>query len=218
MFVLETTRDKGCRQVTRIRAICLDFGNVLVPFDYNRLWQGLSRHSSLSEEEMAQRFRESDLPILYESGKMSSQSFHREMSSLFKITLPYEGFCDAWSSIFDRDSTVDLSFLSSLARGYVLVLVSNTNDIHFDFMQQQYPVLRAFHHFALSYQVGVTKPGKDIYTAALNMAHVDAKEAFYADDIETYVDAALDLGFRAAQVRTKEELVEAMSRNGITPP
>jgi glucose-1-phosphatase len=218
VFVLETTRERGCQQATRIRAICLDFGNVLVPFDYDRLWQGLSQHSSLSEAEMAQRFRESDLPILYESGKMSSQSFYKEMSSLFKITLPYKGFCDAWSSIFDRDSTVDLSFLSSLARDYVLVLVSNTNEIHFDFMQQQYPVLRAFHHFVLSYQVGVTKPGKEFYAAVLNMAQVYAKEAFYADDIESYVDAALELGFRAAQVRTKEELVGAMSRNGITPP
>ncbi len=191
---------------------------MLVPFDYNRLWRGLAQYSALSEQEMAQCFQESQLPMLYESGKLSSESFYREMSSLFKITLPYQSFCAAWSSIFDHDSTVDLPFLSSLARDYVLVLVSNTNEIHFDFMQQHYPVLRAFHHFALSYRVGVTKPGKEIYVAALNMAHVDANEAFYADDIKSYVDAALGLGFRAAQVKNKEELVGAMSRNGITPP
>ncbi len=191
---------------------------MLVPFDYHRLWRSLAQYSALSEPEMAQRFQESDLPILYESGKLSSESFFREMSLLFKITLPYQRFCEAWSSIFDLDSIIDLPFLSSLARDYVLVLVSNTNEIHFDFMQQHYPVLRAFHHFALSFRVGVPKPGKQIYIAALNMALVEASEAFYADDIKSYVDAALELGFRANQVRNKEELIGAMSRNGITPP
>jgi glucose-1-phosphatase len=208
----------GGRKDARIRAICLDFGNVLVPFDYNRLWRGLSRYSALSEPELARRFQESDLSILYESGKMSSEHFYSEMSSLFKATLSYEGFCDKWSSVFDHDSTVDLAYLSSLARDYVLVLVSNTNEIHFAFMRRQFPILRAFHHFALSYRVGVTKPDKEIYIAALSLANVNADEAFYADDIQSYVDAARALGFRAAQVRTKEELVGAMSRNGITPP
>jgi putative hydrolase of the HAD superfamily len=191
---------------------------VLVPFDYQRLWRGLAQYSVLSEPEMAQRFQESELPTHYESGKLSSESFYREMSLLLKIRLPYQRFCEAWSSIFDPDSTIDLPFLSSLARDYVLVLVSNTNEIHFDFMQQHYPVLRAFHHFALSFRVGVTKPGKQIYIAALNMALVDASEAFYADDIKSYVDAAFELGFRANQVRNKEDLIGAMLRNGITPP
>lgn len=167
---------------------------------------------------MAQRFQKSDLPILYESGKLSSEGFYREMSSLFKITVPYQSFCATWSSIFDLESIVDLPFLSSLARDYVLVLVSNTNEIHFDFIQRHYPVLRAFHHFALSFRAGVTKPAREIYVAALNMARVDASETFYADDIKSYVDAALELGIRANQVRSKEELVAAMSRNGITPP
>ncbi|HKT12689.1 MAG TPA: HAD hydrolase-like protein [Terriglobia bacterium] len=167
---------------------------------------------------MARRFQESTLSTLYESGKLSSGSFYREMSSLLKITLPYQSFCAEWSSIFDLDSTVDLPFLSSLARDYVLVLVSNTNEIHFDFMQQQYPVLRAFHRFALSFQVGAAKPAREIYSAALKMAQVDASEVFYADDIKSYVDAALDLGFRAAQVRNKDELVGAMSCRGIRLP
>lgn len=196
----------------------MDFGNVLVPFDYKRLWRGLVQYSVLSELEMAQRFQESELLMLYESGNLSSESFYREMSSLLKITLSYQSFCAEWSSIFDLDSAIDLPFLSSLARNYVLVLVSNTNEIHFDFMQQQYSVLRAFHHFALSFRVGVTKPGMEIYHVALNMAMVDPNEAFYADDIKSYVGAALELGFRSAQVRNKEELMSAMSSNGITLP
>jgi glucose-1-phosphatase len=218
VFALRPTLERGDGQDPRIRAICLDFGNVLVPFDYKRLWRGLVPYSALPETEMARRFQESRLSTLYETGKLSSESFYREMSSLLKITLSYQGFCAEWSSIFDLDSTVDLPFLSSLARDYVLVLVSNTNEIHFDFMRRQYSVLRAFHHFALSFRVGVTKPGREIYVAALNMALVDAGEAFYADDIRSYVDAALELGFRAAQVRNKGELVGAMSHSGITLP
>jgi FMN phosphatase YigB (HAD superfamily) len=218
VLVLESTRDPRSPQDARIRAICLDFGNVLVPFDYNRLWHGLSQHSTLSESEMAQHFSESDLPGLYESGKMSSRQFYREMCALFKIKMSYEEFCGEWSSIFDRSSTVELPFLSLLARHYVLVLLSNTNEIHFAFMREQYSILQAFHYYALSYQIGVTKPGKEIYAAALDFAHVSANEAFYADDMKDYVNAALGLGFRAVQVSTKDELVGAMTLNGIKAP
>ncbi len=167
---------------------------------------------------MAEHFNESNLLLKYESGRMSSQCFYRETCSLCEIELPYEDFCRAWSSVFDHDSTVDLSFLSFLARNYTLVLLSNTNEIHFAFMRGQYPILRAFHHFALSFQIGVMKPGKDIYLAALNLAHVNACEAFYADDMKSYVDTALALGFTAACVSTKDGLIEAMLLNGITPP
>lgn len=211
------TQESETRGDPPIRAVCLDFGNVLVAFDYARLWRRISRYSSLAETEMARRFEQSDLPRVYESGKMSSKRFHREMCSLLHARLSYEEFCDAWSSIFEKKSIVGLSFLSSLAKRYVLVLLSNTNEIHFAFIRQHFPILRVFHHFALSYQVGATKPSRKIYLAALRMAQVNPSEAFYADDIEGYVDAARALGFRAAHVSGKNELVDAMSVNGVVP-
>ncbi len=218
MFLAASTGDQRSQADPRIRAICFDFGNVLVSFDYNRLWENLSSQSTISESEIARRFSESELPRLYESGKISSQRFYREMCSLLKVRLSYEDFCRAWSSIFDASARVDHSFMSSLAKDYILVLLSNTNDIHFTFMRQHFRILREIHHFALSYQVGVTKPGREIYLAALNLAQVNPNEAFYADDIKSYVEAGRALGLRAAQVRTRDELVGAMSLCGITPP
>ncbi len=53
--------------------------------------------------------------------------------------------------------------VTRLAKGYPLFLLSNTNALHFEYIQENYPVLKHFSHFILSYKVGSRKPEKGIY-------------------------------------------------------
>ena len=44
------------------------------------------------------------------------------------------------------------------AEGSRLVLISNTNECHFDYALSHFAVLKLFDHFILSYEVGACKP------------------------------------------------------------
>lgn len=201
-----------------IRALFLDLGNVLLHFDLRRFFQKLLPFSPLSLEEIARRFAESPLAPLYESGKISSQEFRSDIRRLFEAEGGEDEFFEAWSSIFDPVPSVDAVFLERLARNYTLVLVSNTNEAHFEFLERRFRLMQAFHYLALSYRIGAKKPDPRIYLAALGMARIPAGEVFYADDLEANVEAARAIGLRAAQVRSKAELESQMAANGVRLP
>ena len=48
-----------------------------------------------------------------------------------------------------------------------------------------------------SHQLGVLKPARAIYEAALERLNVQANAVVFLDDVEAYVQAARDVGMRA---------------------
>jgi biotin operon repressor BirA-like protein len=58
------------------------------------------------------------------------------------------------------------------SRGYRLILISNTNRLHYEYIRRTYPILRAFDHVVLSYKLKTRKPEPAIYRAALRLSGV----------------------------------------------
>jgi glycosyltransferase involved in cell wall biosynthesis len=87
--------------------------------------------------------------------------------------------------------------LEGLRKRYRLLLLSNTNAIHFAMIRENYPMLRHFHDFILSYEVKAMKPNPAIYREAVARAGCDAGECFFTDDIRDYVEAARREGLDA---------------------
>jgi len=89
--------------------------------------------------------------------------------------------------------------LEGLAARYRLVLLSNTNAIHFPSDPRELPLLRHFHDWILSYEVHAMKPRREIFQAALERCGCRPEECFYTDDIAAYIEAAQRLGIDAVQ-------------------
>ena len=87
-----------------------------------------------------------------------------------------------------------------------MILLSNTNAIHFPWIQQTYPLLRHFHDLVLSYEVKAMKPHPDIYRAAIARAGCRPEECFYTDDIAEFVEGARALGIDAVQFENAAQL------------
>lgn len=204
------------RRNKMVRALFFDLGNVLVPFDYGRFYRRLGPHSKLGTEEIASRFKASEWPALYETGAISTAEFYDKCCHTLDLQMPFAPFAEAWSAIFDSSGNFEAEFFRILASRYTLVLLSNTNELHLQFLLKQFPWLRLFHRFALSFRVGEKKPGSRIYHAALEMAGVQPGDAFYADDVEEYVTAARLLGISHSVVfTTPRRLVEEMTAAGV---
>src|SRR6185437_8830122 len=93
-------------------------------------------------------------------------------------------------SIFLPHTLIPEAMLEGLARNRRLVLLSNTNAIHFEMIRENYPLLRHFHAYVLSYEVGAMKPLPLIYQRAIAAAGCLPEECFFTDDIPDYVEAA----------------------------
>lgn len=198
-----------------IRAILLDLGKVIVPFDFAICYRAIEGRISLPVATIRNRIRATELVPQFETGLIEPEDFVRRLCAALEMEISYDDFCDIWSSIFSRNTLITEEFLIALANHYPLVLVSNTNRIHFEMIQQNYPLLRHFKSLVLSYKVQAMKPCPVIYQAAVAAAGCDAAECFFTDDIQEYVDGARRLGIDAAQFRGADQLVLDLRARGV---
>ena len=200
-----------------IRAILFDLGNVLVPVDFVRCRAALAEVCVHPPKEVQRILVESGLPMRYESGEVSSADFFDATCRLLDMNVSYEKFAAVWGEIFAPEPLVPESLLEALRARHRLVLLSNTNDMHFTVAEARYPLLRHFDEFVLSYKVGAMKPQPRIYQLAIAAAGCAAEECFFVDDLEENVAAARREGIDAAVFTTLEQLRADLKFRHIEP-
>ncbi len=96
-----------------------------------------------------------------------------------------------------------------------MLVLSNTNAIHFPMVAKLYPILQHFDHYVLSYEVGAMKPSPQIYQEALRHAQCKPEECFFTDDIPAYVEAARREGIDAVQFQSAEQIERELRSRGV---
>ena len=198
-----------------IKTIFFDLGNVIIPFDFRRAYTRLQPLCSYPVTEIPQRMRGTDLVSRFESGHIAAQQFVKEFSAVLELRIGYEEFCDLWSSVFLPEPLIQESLLADLGRRYPLMILSNTNPIHFHMIQANYPLLRHFEHCVLSYEVGALKPSAKIFEEAVARAGCEAGECFFTDDLAVNVEAARKHGMDAVQFQSADQLEGDLKARGL---
>lgn len=199
-----------------IKTVIFDLGKVLIPFDFSRGYRAMEKLCSYPAAEIPKRIGTTDLVHRFESGLVEPRDFVDQLSAMLDLRVNYEQFCDIWSSIFLPDPLIPESMLAGLRERYRLLLLSNTNAIHFEMVRQSYPMLRHFDHFVLSYEVKAMKPAPAIYQQAIAHAQCRPEECFYTDDIPAYVEGARKLGIDAVQFESRAQLERELQARDIS--
>ncbi len=191
----------------KFSAIVFDLGNVLIPFDYNIAINKLNN----IEQRLGNHFIDfynSNYNIHrdFESGKISKAEFLNTMLKAVNNKIDAETFCRIFSDIFRVNEDV-VSLLPSLKNHYKLFLLSNTNSIHQEYGWQKYGFLNYFDDLILSHKVGSVKPDEKIYREVEKQSNLPSSEHLYIDDIQEYVDAAINIGWDAVQFVDYEKLL-----------
>lgn len=198
-----------------IKTIIFDLGNVIIPFDFKRAYSKLQPLCDYPVEQIRTRMRGSDLVSRFESGKIPARQFVQEFSALLELRINYEEFCDLWTSIFLPEPLIQDSLLANLSARHPLMILSNTNPIHFEMIRSHYPLMRHFNECVLSYEVGALKPHAEIYEKAIARAGCSAGECFFTDDLAPNVEAARKLGMDAVQFASAAQLEEEFKARGL---
>ena len=198
-----------------IKAVIFDLGRVIVPFDFSRGYAKLEALCGIPAAEIPGRIAPTGLVQLLESGGIEPRDFVRELSKHLNLDTSYESFCEIWSSIFLPYTLIPESMLIGIARNYRLVLLSNTNVIHFEMVRENYPLLRHFHSYILSHEVGAMKPLPLIYRRAIEAAGCLPEECFFTDDIQAYVEGARAQGIDAVQFESAAQIEAGLRKRGV---
>jgi FMN phosphatase YigB (HAD superfamily) len=199
-----------------IRTVIFDLGGVIVPLDFPSAYKRLAAISRFPVEEIPDRIRATDVVVRFECGKVSPVDFHRELSDVLSLDIAFDEFTDIWCALFPPHALIPAEWIDQIRRqNKRVLLLSNTNPIHFGQIQQRYPHLKHFDHYVLSYEVGIMKPNSGIYEAAIAEAGCSAAECFFTDDVLPYVEAARRSGIDAEQFLGAEKLQADLAARGI---
>ncbi len=198
-----------------IKTVIFDLGKVLIPFDFSRGYRAMEKHCGYAAAEIPKRIAATDLVHRFETGLVEPRDFVEELSRMLDLRVTYQEFCEIWSSIFLPEPLVPDSLVGGIGERYRLLVLSNTNAIHFDMVRRNYPILRHFDDLVLSYEVKAMKPAPAIYQEAIARAQCRPEECFYVDDIAAYVEGARRQGIDAVQFESCAQLERDLAARGI---
>jgi putative hydrolase of the HAD superfamily len=194
-----------------IKNIIFDFGDIFINLDKQATDRELKKLgvSDISEE-MTIVARQ------YEKGVLSTQEFTNFFSS--KLGVSVSELVVAWNSILLNFPRERFLFLKELynSKKYRLFLLSNTNELHISWIQQNWGLNRymefknCFEKFYLSHEIKLRKPNKEIYEFALKENNLIAEETLFIDDLEENTTAASALGIHVWNLIPNQEDVSQL--------
>jgi len=202
-------------KIRKYSAIVFDLGKVLIPFDYAPAIDKLNK----IEDGLGNRFIEfykSNYHFHrdFERGKISGNDFVEKMLEVVNHKIDAETFKKYYADIFSLNEDV-ISLLPILKTDYKLFLLSNTDSIHQKYGWQKYEFLKYFDNLILSHEVHSVKPEEKIYRTVEDASGFPSEEHFYIDDIQEYVDAAINLVWYAVQFVDYQKLVSDLKERNI---
>ncbi|HBY61708.1 MAG TPA: hypothetical protein DEH78_17945 [Solibacterales bacterium] len=198
-----------------IRALLFDIGNVIVPVEPRRAWDLLAPHCPLTWDVARRRLFASEEAVRFECGALSPDEFLAGAARLLEIQAPTDVLREAWCSMFGEGTLLPAPLFASLARSHRLVLVSNTNVLHFEAHRVAWPHFGYFHAAVLSYRAGCRKPAREFFEQAVAAAQCPAQECLYIDDSQEYVTAARALGIPGIVFTGEAALRSELDRRGV---
>ena len=176
------------------KAIVFDVGKVLVNFSFDKFKSFLTNHGANFKDN--QDFFEKSSLLDFEKGFITENDFlNRVNSNLTKKIEPKE-IKNHWEDIFTLDRDM-FEFAKKIAASHPTYLLSNTNPIHWPFLEKTYGLTDFVKGFLTSHDAGVMKPDQKIYKTFIKKFDLRPENLLFVDDLKENVDAAIKLGWNA---------------------
>ena len=193
--------------------IIFDLGGVLLDIDYQKTIDAFEKLGLQHFEAMFSQFKADALFEKLETGHISEAYFYAAVKERTKILLTNEDIDHAWNALILNFRIASLQLLEQLSVNYNLYLLSNTNSIHLKYFKKQFtqqtgkPLLDAYFINAwYSNEIGLRKPGAQIFEFVLAEENLKAEETLFIDDTLINIETAKNLGFKTHHLLPTERI------------
>ena len=121
----------------------------------------------------------------FEYGNISPEEFLTTLQKYCFEGTTQEQIHAAWLSMLDTLPQERLDYIASLRKkGYRTILLSNSNELHWEPIWKQYRLGEYFDAVFASHHLHIAKPNKEIFEHVVREAQVDCAHTIYVDDLE----------------------------------
>jgi FMN phosphatase YigB (HAD superfamily) len=201
-----------------ITTIMFDLGNVLLHFNHRLIEERLRPFASHENADSGVN-RIKELAAAFERGHIDSDAFINESLTVMQAveSMDRDTFMSMWNEIFWINEPL-AAMLPALASRARLVLLSNTNPLHIEFVRKTFPQMFApFSVEMFSYELHAMKPETRMYEMALSSAGAEPEECLFFDDIHQHVASAASLGIHAYQYVSVQGVRDILSVYELLP-
>lgn len=185
-----------------IKNIVFDLGGVIMTLDPAEALRRFKALGLSDAERYLDSYTQSGIFGNLEEGKITTEDFRSKLSSLTGHELTFDECKHAWLGYRKDVPQRNLDLLKELrAKGYRLILLSNTNPFMMDwalsseFDGKGSSLNDYFDALYLSYRLGIMKPAPDFFRQVLDNENILPEETLFVDDGPRNVEAAGKLGF-----------------------
>lgn len=185
-----------------IKNIVFDLGGVIMTLDPAETLRRFKALGLSDAERYLDAYTQSGIFGNLEEGKITAEAFRSKLSSLTGHELTFDECKHAWLGYRKDVPQRNLDLLKELrAKGYRLILLSNTNPFMMDwalsceFDGKGSSLNDYFDALYLSYRLGIMKPAPDFFRQVLDNENILPEETLFVDDGPRNVEAAGKLGF-----------------------
>jgi len=184
--------------------VIFDMGNVILPFDPLKPGQVLAEMTGRTARECVRSIYDNKLEYRFEMGEIDGRQFTEGSNEVLGLSMTEQYWRSLWSDMFSENEQIS-GLVRQLRPHHRLILLSNTNQWHYEYALATFPIISEFDHHVLSFEVHAMKPEIAIYEAALRKAG-DHLPAVFIDDIEANALGAEQAGIKGIWFRSAEQL------------
>ncbi|RSK48898.1 HAD family hydrolase [Hymenobacter rigui] len=216
----------------KLTNLLFDFGGVLINIDYGLTVDAMRRHGSAIEFTQA---AQAELFDQMETGQLTPDQFRAGLRQHYGLTATDAELDAAWNAMLLDVPAERLALIAELrAQGHQTALLSNTNHIHIEEINRRLKTQYGLEHgiadcldrVFYSQQVGLRKPGEEIFHHALREMNWKAEETLFIEDSPQHIATAQRLGLHTLFLTPPLTLLDALpaalrafpNRESTAPP
>jgi putative hydrolase of the HAD superfamily len=196
----------------QIKNIVFDFGGVLMDLDFDNCLEGFRQAGFRDVAQYTDTFRGEGFFKDFEMGLITADEFRTEIRNRIQQPLSDEEVDALWLRMLKYIPAEKIDLLLELRKHYMVYLLSNTNEIHWQYVstlkygRRRFRIKDFFEHMFLSFEMKMAKPDTRIFERMMQEANLLPEETLFIDDSPANCHAAASLGIHAYHYQIGEDL------------
>lgn len=197
--------------MSEINVVLFDLGGVLLDLRDPYQTFGLAE----ADYDFHARWLASPTVRAYEKGQISVSEFGSTMAAELQLGVDGAEFLRRFDSWIEGVYAGAHELLDRVPAGVQKAVLSNINELHWQYVAADEGFTRRIEKFFLSYQIGMIKPDPETFTYVTRMLGCQPKEILFIDDNPVNISAGLNAGFNAVHARGLPQVTAALQSFGI---
>lgn len=194
-----------------IKNIILDLGGVIINLNQELTYKAFQSQFPNNYNELFKKLESENFFDNFETGHISSFQFITTFK-LYNPTLSDKTIINVWNSMLLDIPEERILLINKLSKNYSVFLLSNTNTIHYNYIDAYYQATFNKQSFAslfkkayLSYNIGYRKPNATIFEFVLNDSKLNPQNTLFIDDSIEHIKTASSLGIKSVHLNLNQQ-------------